>query len=90
MVCEWSLPAAQAPQPVAHPEFVPLVVTVKTPKPATRSSYDVAASATSNLPDPTAADASATGVVPMTPVDLAVSKAVGSPVLAGDDGRRGR
>jgi uncharacterized repeat protein (TIGR01451 family) len=80
--CVWDVPL-NAPQARNGSPLSPLEVTVQTPNPATKAKYEIAAAATSSASDPT--PASATAVIPMVPVDLAVSKSAGSPVLVGDE-----
>lgn len=81
--CVWNLPAGATR--AAEKVFEPLVLTVKTPNPALKADYGITATASSASIDPTPNNASATGAIPMTPVDLAVSKSAGSPVLVGDE-----
>jgi uncharacterized repeat protein (TIGR01451 family) len=83
--CVWELPVAAAAVTAAAPSFEPLVVKVKVPNPATKADYGITATATSNLEDPTPANATSTGGIPVTPVDLAVVKSAGSPVFVGDE-----
>ena len=84
--CLWSPPpTAPASQAALTPTFDALPVTVKTPNPALQADYGITAVATSDTEDPTPADATATAAIPMTPVDLAVSKSAGSPVLVDDE-----
>ena len=84
--CLWAPPpTAPAPQAALTPTFDPLPVTVKTPSPALQAEYGITAVATSDTEDPTPADATATAAIPMTPVDLAVSKSAGSPVIVDDE-----
>ena len=82
--CVWDVPdAAQAAEPLR--DFPVLEVKVKTPNPALKADYGIPATATSDTTDPTPADATATGPIPMTPVDLAVAKSAGSPVFVDDE-----
>ena len=91
--CTFTLLADAAAGPLAIP--VPLLApgisapdlvwTVKTARPGTVARYDVPATVVSKTADSKPANSSATSTVDVTPVDLAVSKAVGSPVLAGDE-----
>lgn len=85
------LAAAAAPQAFPLPLLGPdesapdLVWTVKTAKPGLVARYDVPATVVSKTADSKPANSSATSTVDVTPVDLAVVKSVGSPVLAGDE-----
>jgi uncharacterized repeat protein (TIGR01451 family) len=82
--CLWDPPvSAEAAEPLRS--FPALMVDVKTPNPAVKADYGITATATSSATDPTPADASATGPIPMTPVDLAVAKSAGSPVFVDDE-----
>jgi uncharacterized repeat protein (TIGR01451 family) len=52
----------------------PLELTLATARPATVGSYAVTSTASTQTPDSTPADASATSTIQVTPVDLAISK----------------
>lgn len=66
-------------------EIPPLTWDVTTKKPGTVAKYDVVASVTSPTPDSKPANNSATSTINVTPVDLAIAKSAGSPVIVGDE-----
>lgn len=83
VTCVWDV-LMQRSQRVSQ-ALAALDVTVKAPSPATQAQYDFVAQASSSVTDPSPSDAKATVTVPVVPVDLAVAKSVGTPVLVGDE-----
>ncbi len=91
--CTFTLLADAAAGPLAFPlpllgpasSAPDLVWTVKTAKPGLVAHYDVPATVVSQTADSKPAHSSATSTVDVTPVDLAVTKSVGSPVLVDDE-----
>jgi uncharacterized repeat protein (TIGR01451 family) len=73
--------------PVVMPsaEIPPVTWNVRTAKPGTVAAYDVVAKVSSTTQDSKPANNKATAVINVTPVDLAVAKSAGSPVLVGDE-----
>ena len=86
-VCAPSVRPSFLCDPIIFPgDPIPAVTwTLSTVNPATVSSYSVQAKVSSPTPDSKSNNNATTPIINVTPVDLAIAKSAGSPVLVGDE-----